>query len=59
MMKIVRKRTAGRPTIDIGKRLSIHLFPRAEDQMWGLVEDWYDGPHYFFGLGPLALIALW
>lgn len=53
------KRTSGRPTVSIGERLSIHLFPREGDIMWGLTEDWYDGRHFLFGLGRLALITWW
>jgi len=53
------KQGAGRPTIDVGSRLSIHLFPIDGHWLWGLVKDWYDGPHYLFGVGPLILIAWW
>lgn len=37
---------------------NFHIFPREEFRMWGLEENWYDGPMYDFGLGPLLLVCL-
>lgn len=36
--------------------LMFHFFP-LKDIQWGYKEDWYDGPHHSFGLGPLLLIC--
>lgn len=37
----------------------IHFFPEKNEYIkrWGLEEIWYDGPHYSFGIGPLAVIV--
>jgi hypothetical protein len=52
------RRCIGRPfTIDIGNA-SFHLFPRpTPNHIWGMHNDWYDGPLRMFGLGPLLLIC--
>ena len=36
---------------------SVHIFPSLSHWCWGYSEDWYDGPHYIIGLGPLLLIG--
>ena len=35
----------------------VHLFPDRDSHEWGFGEDWYNGPIYSFGAGPLALIV--
>lgn len=59
MINVYWQNTSGRPTVSIGERLSIHLFPKGEDIMCGLIEDWYDGRHFLFGLWRFALITWW
>lgn len=36
-----------------GSNWSFHLFPKPRAWVWVYGTDWYDGPIYMFGLGPL------
>lgn len=35
----------------------IHMFPYRKHILFGYSEDWYDGPIYYLGLGPLCLLV--
>jgi hypothetical protein len=37
------------------KKWTLHLFVRDEYREWGYGTDWYDGPFYHLGGGPLFL----
>ena len=39
------------------KVFCLHLFPRKGHRHWGYFEEWYDGPHPMFGIGPIALFC--
>lgn len=49
------KKCSGFVTIWFDK-VAFHFFPKPKWQ-WGYEKDWYDGPLYSFGLGPLLLIC--
>lgn len=36
---------------------ALHLGVAREFWQWGYIEEWYDGPIYSFGLGPLFLLC--
>lgn len=58
-IEIYRTMTVGHLAITYGERGVIHFLPKdREDRMWGIYEDWHDGPHYMIGLGRFALICL-
>jgi len=44
-------------TLDIGDWFSIHILPHKYHKRWWFQRDWYDGPLYSFGLGPLVLVC--
>lgn len=39
------------------KDVSLHLFVRREQWVWGYEGGWHDGPTHSIGFGPLFLIA--
>ncbi len=54
------RRSAG--LISFGARFkgyfwNFHFIVQRSHWQWGYVRDWYDGPLYSFGLGPLFLLA--
>jgi len=51
---------AGLFTMEItkdNKIFDIHFIVKKKQRQWGFEEEWYDGPLYSFGLGPLILIC--
>ena len=34
-----------------------HFFPKKGHSQWGLTEEWYDGPIFTLGFGPLLIIC--
>ena len=48
--------SAGRIYIEV-RNLGIHIFPYKNQRQWGYLKEWYDGPLYSFGLGPLLLLC--
>ena len=47
---------AGLVCIGVG-RINLHLLVRKEFRQWLWREDWWDGPIYSFGSGPLFLVV--
>ena len=37
--------------------VAIHVLPREHHRLWGYSKGWYDGPLYYFGLGPILLVS--
>jgi len=36
---------------------ALHLLLPRSEWVWGLQEDWYDGPQFLLGAGPFALLT--
>ena len=51
------KDAAGQLTFWRGDCFALHLLVRQQYRQWGLSADWYDGPLYSFGLGPILLVV--
>lgn len=39
------------------EKYAFHVFPSYKFWQFGKDEDWYDGPYYSLGLGPLLLVC--
>ncbi len=37
--------------------INFHFFPEKEHRLWGYEEDYYDGPLFNIGLGPLLMVC--